>query len=145
MSQTRVYLPLSAAAVRALARERALPAPPLAAFAVTSSLERSLPTGDEEEWEYAALCEAVEAASGLREGPGDKRVVAAADVDTEWVAETPSAAGAEDPALASVEVTGQVVLRDIVSFHIDEEPGADGADDLLWYDATELDEVARLV
>lgn len=145
MSQTRVYLPLSAAAVRALARERALPAPPLAAFAVTSSLERSLPTGDEEEWEYAALCEAVEAASGLREGPGDKRVVAAADVDTEWVAETPSAAGAEDPALASVEVTGQVVLRDIVSFHIDEEPGADGADDLLWYDATELDEVTRLV
>ena len=145
MSQTRVYLPLSAAAVRALARERALPAPPLAAFAVTSSLERSLPTGDEEEWEYAALCEAVEAASGLREGPGDKRVVAAADIDTEWVAETPTAAGAEDPALASVEVTGQVVLRDIVSFHIDEEPGADGADDLLWYDATELDEVARLV
>jgi hypothetical protein len=44
-----------------------------------------------------------------------------------------------------VEVTGQVALRDIVSFHIDEEPGADGADDLLWYDATELDEVARLV
>ena len=145
MSQTRVYLPLSAAAVRALARERALPAPPLAAFAVTSSLERSLPTGDEEEWEYAALCEAVEAASGLREGPGDKRVVAAADVDTEWVAETFSAAAAEDPALASVEVTGQVTLRDIVSFHIDEEPGAVGADDMLWSAATVLSVVPRLV
>ena len=141
MSQTRIYLPLSGSGVRALAQDRSLPAPPLAAFAVTSRLERSLPAGDEEEWEYAALCEAVEAASVLRESPVDTRVVAAADVDADWV----SAGQVEGDALGAVEVAGQVALRHIVSFHIDEEPGADGAEDLLWYDATELDEVARLV
>lgn len=141
MSQTRIYLPLSGSGVRALAQDRSLPAPPLAAFAVTSRLERSLPAGDEEEWEYAALCEAVEAASALRERPVDKRVVAAADVDADWV----SAGQVEGDALGAVEVAAQVALRHIVSFHIDEEPGADGAEDLLWYDATELDEVVRLV
>lgn len=140
MSQTRIYVPLNGPGVRALAAVRSLPGPPLAAFAVTSRLERSLPTGDEEEWEYAALCEAVEAASVLREGPLDKRVVAAADVDDDWVS---SGQGADS--LGAVEVTGQVDLRHVVSFHIDEDPGADGADDLLWYDATELDEVTRLV
>ncbi|HEY7717623.1 MAG TPA: hypothetical protein VH915_02610, partial [Pedococcus sp.] len=147
MSQTRVYLPLSGEGVRALARDRALPAPPLAGFAVTSRLERALPAGDEEEWEYAALCEAVEAATALRAAPADRRVVAAADVDPEWVADLTSAApagGDGDEALAAVRVTEQVALRHVVSFHIDEGPGADGADDLLWYDVTELDEVARL-
>ena len=146
MSQTRVYLPLSGEGVRALARDRVLPAPPLDAFAVTSRVERALPAGDEEEWEYAALCEAVDAATALRATPADRRVVAAADVDSEWVSDLSPAAPApgDGDALAAVRVTEQVSLRQVVSFHIDEEPGADGADDLLWYDVTELAEVARL-
>ena len=103
-------------------------------------IERSLPIGDEEEWEYAALCEAVAAAGELREKDGAKRVVAAADVDPDWVTGTAPAT-----TWATVEVTEAIPLRNIVSFHIDEQPGADGAEDLLWYDATELDEVTRLM
>lgn len=139
MTQTRIYLPLHATRLRELADTRQLSGAPLAAFAVTASIERSLPLGDEEEWEYAALCEAVAAAGELREKDGAKRVVAAADVDPDWVRERP---GSD---LGAVEVTEDVPMRNIVSFHIDEQPGADGAEDLLWYDATELDEVTRLM
>jgi hypothetical protein len=32
-----------------------------------------------------------------------------------------------------------------VSFHVDEDAGDDGMDDVLWYDVTELDEVLRLL
>ena len=140
MSQTRIYVPLNAARLRELNETRTLAESPLPAFAVTSRLERSMPTGDEEEWEYAALCDAVEAASGLRGTQDAKRVVAAADVEADWV----KAAG-EASALSAVEVTEALPLPRIVSFHIDEKPGADGAEDLLWYDATELAEVTRLV
>ena len=140
MSQTRIYLPLSGSGVRALAQDRSLPAPPLAAFAVTSgSSARSRP-GTRRSGSMPR-CARPWRASVLRESPVDKRVVAAADVDADWV----SAGQVEGDALGAVEVAGQVALRHIVSFHIDEEPGADGAEDLLWYDATELDEVARLV
>jgi hypothetical protein len=141
MTQTRIYLPLNGSRLQALAASRSLSGAPLAAFAVTSRLERSLPTGEEEEWEYAALCEAVEAAGALRERPDAKRVVAAADVDPAWVV---ASAGDGTP-LSAVEVSEAVPLRRIASFHIDELPGADGTEDLLWYDATELDEVTRLV
>jgi hypothetical protein len=140
MSQTRIYVPLGAARLRELNDTRTLSEAPLAAFAVTNRLERSMPTGDEEEWEYAALCDAVEAASVFRGTQDAKRVVAAADVEADWV----KAAG-EASALSAVEVTEALPLSRIVSFHIDESPGADGAEDLLWYDATELDEVTRLV
>ena len=141
MTQTRIYLPLNGASLRGLASTRSLDGPPLAAFAVTAPLERSLPGADEEEWEYAALCDAVEAAAALRPGWDSKRVVAAADVDPEWVRER--AGGAAPP--SAVWVTEPVPLRLVVSFHVDEEAGAEGTDDLLWYDATELDEVLRLV
>ena len=141
MTQTRIYLPLDTARMRELAETRSLSRVPLGAFAVTGRLERSLPTGDEEEWEYAALCEAAEAASAGRGAAHTKRVIAAADVDGDWVSE----AASEGAALAAVTLSEQVQLRDIVSFHIDEVPGADGTEDLLWYDATELDEVIRLL
>jgi hypothetical protein len=140
MSQTRIYLPMNGSNLKDLARTGALAGAPLAAFAVTALLERSLPAGDEEEWEYAALGDALAEAAGMREAPGAKRVVAAADVDPEWV----SAWAGDDDALSRVEVSHEVPLRHIASFHIDEAPGADGADDLLWYDVTELDEVLRL-
>lgn len=140
MTQTRIYLPLDTARMRELAETRSLARVPLGAFAVTGRIERSLPTGDEEEWEYAALCEAAEAASAGRGAARTKRVIAAADVDGDWVSEV-----SEGAALAAVTVSEPVQLRDIVSFHVDEAPGADGTEDLLWYDATELDEVIRLL
>lgn len=141
MTQTRIYLPLDTARMRELAETRSLARVPLGAFAVTGRLERSLPTGDEEEWEYAAMCEAAEAAAAGRGAARTKRVIAAADVDGDWVSE----AASEGAALAAVTVSEPVQLRDIVSFHVDEAPGADGTEDLLWYDATELDEVIRLL
>lgn len=141
MSQSRVYLPLSARGLRALAETREVGTGPQPAFAVTERLERSLPLGDEDEWEYAALCEAVEAAGPLRENDADKRVVAAADVDDEWVG--PRAG--DGVALSAVEVSQPVPLSRVVSFHVDEAGAADSLDDLLWYDATELDEVLRLI
>lgn len=141
MTQTRIYLPLDTARMRELAETRSLARVPLGAFAVTGRIERSLPTGDEEEWEYAALCEAAEAATAGRGTARTKRVIAAADVDGDWVSEAASGGAA----LAAVTVSEPVQLRDIVSFHVDEAPGADGTEDLLWYDATELDEVIRLL
>ena len=42
-------------------------------------------------------------------------------------------------------VSTAVPLAQVVSFHVDEEAGDQGMEDLLWYDATELDEVLRLL
>ena len=64
----------------------------------------------------------------------------AADVDPGTV----SADGTRE-SLAAVTVSGPVPLRQVVSFHVDEEAGDQGMEDLLWYDATELDEVLRLL
>lgn len=140
MTQTRIYLPMTPDDVRRLAREREVGPSPLQAFAVTQRLERSSAADLlEEELEYAALTEAVERAAELQGTSVSKRVVAAADVDPAWVR------GAEDEGLAAVEVTQPVPLRLVVSFHVDETAGDQGLEDLLWYDATELDEVLRLL
>ena len=139
MTQTRIYLPLDAEGVRRLASEREVASPPIAAFAVTERLERSQPAGDEEEWEYAAMGEALAAAARAQSGPARKRVVLAADVDPAWVSPRPG----DD--LAGVLVGEALPLARVVSFHVDETAGDDGMDDLLWYDVTELDEVLRLL
>ena len=140
MTQTRIYLPLLPDAVRRLAAEREIGPAPVAAFGVTGRVERADPTGAEEEWEYAALTEAAEAAADLQGTTVAKRVVAAADVDPGSV----SPDGSRD-ALAAVTVSTPVSLRQVVSFHVDEEAGDQGMEDLLWYDVTELDEVLRLL
>ena len=137
MTQTRIYIPLNASGVRRLASERQLGDSQVHAFAVTGRVERADPAGDEEAWEYAALTEAVEAAGLLRPARG-KRVVAAADVDPAWVHEGGDTA-------AAVLVESAVPLSLVVSFHIDESADDEGMDDLLWYDATELEELLRLL
>ena len=140
MTQTRIYVPLLADAVRRLATDRELGPAPVAAFGVTERIERADPTGLEEEWEYAVLTEAVDAAALLQGTRVAKRVVAAADVDPEWVSTDVSREG-----LGSVAVASPVPLARIVSFHVDETAGDQGMEDLLWYDATELDQVLRLL
>ena len=140
MTQTRIYVPLLPEAVRRLATDREIGPAPLAAFGVTERLERADPTGLEEEWEYAALTEAAESAALLQGSTVAKRVVAAADVDPSAVAPD----GTRD-SLAAVTVSTAISLRQVVSFHVDEEAGDQGMEDLLWYDATELDEVLRLL
>lgn len=137
MSQTRVYLPLTVAGLRRLAAEREAGPAPLRAFAVTDRVERALPTGDEEEWEYAALTDAA-AAAALGAGPADRRVIAAADVESTSVQ-------AEGEADSAVILSEPVPLRRVVAFHVDENSGDEGTHDLLWYDVTELDEVLRLL
>ena len=139
MTQTRIYLPLDAAGVRRLAAGREVAGTPVAAFAVTERLERMLPSGDEEEWEYAALTEAFEVADERRDSSPAKRVVLAADVDPSWVT---SRAGTQ---LCAVQLSQPLPLSRVVSFHVDESAGDEGMDDLLWYDVTELDEVLRLL
>jgi hypothetical protein len=140
MTQTRIYVALLPDAVRMLAADREIGPAPVAAFGVTERIERADPTGREEEWEYAALTEAAEAAAQLQGTSVAKRVVAAADVDPGTVA----ADGTRD-SLAAVTVSTAIPLRQVVSFHVDEEAGDQGMEDLLWYDATELDEVLRLL
>jgi hypothetical protein len=140
MTQTRIYIPLLPDAVRRLAADREIGPAPVAAFGVTDRVERADPTGHEEEWEYAALTEAAEAAALLQGNAVAKRVVAAADVDPGSV----SSDGSRE-SLAAVTVESPVALRQVVSFHVDEEAGDQGMEDLLWYDATELDEVLRLL
>lgn len=140
MTQTRIYVPLLPEAVRRLAADREIGPAPVAAFGVTERVERADPTGLEEEWEYAALTEAAEAAALLQGTTVAKRVVAAADVDPRVV----SSDGTREP-LAAVTVSSPIALRQVVSFHVDEEAGNQGTEDLLWYDATELDEVLRLL
>ena len=139
MTQTRIYLPLNGSGLRRLAADREVAGAPVRAFAVTDRVERALPAGDEEDWEYAALTEAVEAATLVLPSLDERRVVAAADVDSTWV----SGNGAGH-SLAAVEVSHAVPLPRVVSFHVDESPGDDGMANLQWYDATELDEVLRL-
>ena len=140
MTQTRIYLPLTPSDVRELAERREVGPAPVAAYAVTRRLERSLPTADEEEWEYAALTEAVEAAEAAQGTAVAKRVVAAADVDPAWVEDDATRDG-----LGAVRITSTVPLRLVVSLHVDETAGDQGMEDLLWYDVTELDEVLRLL
>lgn len=137
MTQTRIYVPLDAAGLRTLARDGRLGAPPVTACAVTAAVERAFPGADLEELEYAALCDAVDLAGALRAGPGDRRVVAAADVEEAWVG-AHSGERSDIPSL--VHVSHPVELAQVVSLHVDED-GAGGDDELLWYDVTELSQV----
>ncbi len=149
-ARRRVYLPLALAGLDRLAADREVAPGPLRAHAVTAALARAMPGAEEEDREYVALCDAVEAAGGLRGSPGDRRVVAAADVAADVVAEVVEGPGevvgevAEGAGARSrVTLSAAVPLRRVVSFHVDEVGGDDDAD-LLWYDVTELDGLRRL-
>ena len=74
-----------------------------------------------------------------------RRVVIAADVDPEWLAADKPKSPPDS--ICAVELTEPVPLARVASFHIDERGAstddavAAAVDALLWYDATELDEV----
>lgn len=141
MPVVRVYVPLGRESLEKLVATGSLaagPGTPRIAYAVTPGLASSAPGLDVEDLEYAAFCDAVEAASGLRAAPADRRVVAAADVD-------PGAVVPRDGSpVSKVALTAAVPLSRIASFHVDDEVTVgqdDEADELLWYDVTELDDV----
>jgi hypothetical protein len=143
--QTRIYLPLSVAALRRLSRDGVLDAPPFPAYAVTPDLRREHPAADDEELEYLAF---VDAATST----GAPRVVAAADVEADDV-EPSDAVDAASGAPSAVRVSASVPRRQVVSFHVaDAHADADGAGsggagipELSWYDATELEVVVGLL
>jgi hypothetical protein len=140
MPVVRVYLPLGRADLEELAAGSlaAGPGTPRAAYAVTPALEKAAPGLDVEDLEYAAFSDAVEAAGRLRSARSDRRVVAAADADPSWVSPRDGAP------VSKVVLTAPVPLSRVASFHVDDEVtgGVDEeADELLWYDVTELDDV----
>ncbi len=140
MPLTRVYLALTPEHLATLAEGGSVGPVPVAAHAVTPALGKPGLVTDEEELEHAAWLAAAGEAVEHSEGGTRRRVVAAADVD----ASTVTHRTAPGPP-SHVELLAPVDLRRIVSFHVDEEPGATDAADLLWYDVTELDEVRALV
>ena len=136
----RIYLPVDAAHLREL-HEQARIAEPPPAFAVTPRLARAAAGADTEELEYAAMLAAAAHAAAQRGLVRVRRVVAAADLPAAVVAEP------IDPLevpLAQVRVLEPVLRRQVASFQVDELPGGSSDDDLMWYDATELDTVRDL-
>ena len=140
MPLTRVYLPLTPDDLTGLADGRPLGPAPRLAHAVTPTLGRPGLVTDEEELEHAAWVAATEEALAAPGAGTRRRVVAAADVDAAIVLHP------TNPDVPSrVEVSAPVERRRIVSFHVDEEPGATEPTDLLWYDVTELADVRALL
>jgi hypothetical protein len=149
MPVTRVYVPIGRRELEQLSEQGFLVADatrPLAAFAVTDALAAGAPGLDVENLEYAAFSDAVKHADSVRTESTDRRVVAAADADPDWVT-----AGDGAPASA-VGLVAPVPVSRIASFHVDENVGVapggspgDDADELLWYDVTELEDVRSLL
>lgn len=140
MATLRCYLPLSPEQLETLRADRRLPGP-LRATTVTRSVRAAAPSGDQEEWEYAAL---QAAAVGLA-ADGRPVIVAAVDLVTETV-------DASRPEGPQVRV-GDVDLPRVAALHVGDDvvtgdPGALPAPDeeieLSWYDTTELGQVIDL-
>lgn len=140
MPLTRVYLALTPADLDALAGGRPVGPAPRAAHAVTTALGRPGLTTDEEELEHAAWLAAAEEAADGTGGGRRRRVIGSADVDSATVVRP-----TRSDVPSRVELSAPLERRRFVSFHLDEEPGATGVADLLWYDVTELDDVRALV
>ena len=145
MPVIRVYVPIGRRDLDNLAERGALdgdPSRPRDAFAVTDDLRSRTGGLDLEDLEYAAFSDAVAASDAARSEPGDRRVVASADADPAWVLD------GDGTPVSRVRLVASVPMSRVASFHVDEAAGAATeveADDLLWYDATELDEVRALL
>lgn len=141
MATLRCYLPLSPEQLDTLRTQRRL-AGPLRATTVTRSVRASLPSGDQDEWEYAAL---QAAALGLA-ADGQPVIVAAVDLVTETV----DASRPEGPLVR----VGDVDLPRVAAIHVGDDvvtgdpealPDPDEEIELSWYDTTEITQVVELV
>jgi hypothetical protein len=140
MTTVRCYVPVTPEQLARLRDERTLPGP-LTAYAVTDAVRSAHSSGDQEEWEYAAM---QEAARSLVDA-GATVLVAAADVEEARVRPGPVTD-------ARVEVD-DVDLPRIAALHVGDDvvtgsPDAVGAEspeiELSWYDTTELAHVLEL-
>jgi hypothetical protein len=162
----RVYLPSTIPVVAGMLLTGVIGPDPVHGFAVTPTLREWYSSGDMDELEYMAMMHAARASLRLLgEDPSAprRRVVLAVELpDKQVVAE----AGFEEPAL--VQITGPVLVRDVVAGHVDDPaamaeiaeaiaalPAADAGDDdarfvvdgaegheLLWYATQELSDLA---
>jgi len=136
--QTRVYVPLTVAALRRLGTGGLLEPAPFTAYAVTNDLRLEHPNADDEELEFLAFTDASTSTTGAGPAP----VVAAADVDADVVTDLLAPAAA----VSAVRVATAVPRRQVASFHVaDPGSGPEGPPDYSWYDATELDGVLDLL
>ena len=96
---------------------------------------------DEEELEHAAWVAATEEAT--RRHPAPPPGAASSPLPTST---PPSSCTRPQPTCRrGSRSSAPIERRRIVSFHVDEEPGATEPTDLLWYDVTELADVRALV
>lgn len=139
MTTVRCYVPVTLEQLTRLRDDRTL-AGPLGAYAVTAAVRAANPTGDGEEWEYAAL---QQAARGLVAADAPV-LIAAVDIEAERVR-----TGASSD--AGVEI-GDVDLPRVAALHLGDDvvggqPDAvasSGDVELSWYDTTELAHVIEL-
>lgn len=140
MTTVRCYVPVNLEQLSRLRDDRTL-AGPLPAYAVTDAVRAANPSGDEEEWEYAAMQEAARALAD----DGAPVLIAAVDIERERVREQ----GAAD---ARIEV-GDVDLPRVAALHLGDDvvtgqpdalEGTGGHVELSWYDTTELSIVIDL-
>ena len=146
MTLIRIYIPLNASGLRSLHADGVVTGAPFVSHAVTDAVRASAPLAGEDGWEYSALSDAVLRSAGLL-APGEKRrIVAAADVESELVG--PAAPGdfqdGDFMDESAVVIGGSVALNRIASVHVDADNAAED-DELLWYDVTELPVVLALL
>lgn len=131
----RAYAPIGSAEIDALKSEGRFPAAHV--MAVTPGIEALAPDGDAELHEHLASQLAAAAATS------DPVVVCAFDVRPERIS---SAESGSTP--GRVELVGDVVARDVACFLVadpGERVGEDADLELSWFDASEVDEVRRLL
>ena len=141
MTVTRIYVPLNASRLRGLDRDRALGDPPFLAHAVTEALRAATVGVGQDEWEYAALSDAVRSSAVLLSPGESRRIVAAADVESEVVGSAGPGTSIDESA---VFISEPVALNRIASFHVDGDNSSED-DELLWYDVTELPAILALL
>lgn len=134
MTGLRVYLPLRPGDLRTLLAEGRLDLADRVVRGVSPTLAAALPRADEEEREQAAFADAVDDAVG-EQAAGRRIAVLSFDAIAQDLAWEAQGSGAR--------MRGAVARRDVASCHIGEDASADA--DLLWYDVTELPQVAELL
>jgi NTE family protein len=139
-TMTRIYIPLNASALRSLSTGGAIQPAPFPAHAVTQALRDSASNAAQDELEYAALNDAAQTSGALLTAGESRRIVAAADVSSDFVG---SAEPDDSDVESAVSISEAVALKRIASFHVDGDAAEDG--DLLWYDVTELPVVLALL
>ena len=141
MTVTRIYVPLNASMLRSLDKERVLRGAPFHAHAVTEAVRAAARAAGQDEWEYTALSDAVRGSAALLTSRESRRIVAAADVESEVVGSPAPGSFIDESA---VSISESVVLSRIASFHIDGDDSSED-DELLWYDVTELPAILALL